>query len=342
VLRHIHVDQPTTAGIDAVLWVEPAVGNTDYFFNNLVYDFGKGSFLNIGNSGTNYGSETFFNNTWQSNLAQSVYNCQNMLVGTVTIINDHAITDGGTYLSSPTCNGRLGTSTPVLFTNNSTANSTGYTNLQTFAYSPISGSSPTVGAGTNQQSFCTTMLGSSDALVQAAGTACQSDTTYAVSYNATNHTASFPARTVVARPVSATWDKGAYEFPTTPAPIATFMPNPLNIGQVPVGLTSNPSVTTTLQNTGTANLVVTSVAPGAIYTLVNNTCGTSFTLTPGSSCTFQVTATPTSAVSFTGGISFSDNAGNPDVLPITGIGTGSPALTNSIFAQSVILTTGII
>lgn len=131
------------------------------------------------------------------------------------------------------------------------------------------------------------------------------------------------------------FDAGVCYGGTPPAPIATFTPNPLVIGQVPVGLTSNPSVTVTLTNTGTANLIVTSVSPGAIYTLVNNTCGTSFTLTPGQSCTFQVTVTPVSPVLFSGGITFSDNAGNPDILPVVGIGTGPPAPNITQFAKRI-------
>lgn len=131
------------------------------------------------------------------------------------------------------------------------------------------------------------------------------------------------------------FDAGACYGGAAPSPIASFSPNPLPIGQVPVGLTSNASQTETLTNTGTANLVVTAVTPGAIFALVNNTCGTSFTLTPGQSCTFQVTATPTSAVGFTGGITFSDNAGNPDVLPVTGTGTGQPAPSAVQFAGNM-------
>jgi len=126
------------------------------------------------------------------------------------------------------------------------------------------------------------------------------------------------------------------------APIATFTPSTVAFGLIPFGLTGNP-ITVTLQNTGTANLVVTSVTPSsAVFTLVNNTCGTSFTLTPSSSCTFQLTATPASAAPFSGNITFADNAGNPDVLSLNGTGNGNPAIQGLMFAQSVIITQGII
>jgi hypothetical protein len=123
---------------------------------------------------------------------------------------------------------------------------------------------------------------------------------------------------------------------TVAAPVATFTPaSTINFGQVPVGLTSNP-ITVTLQNTGTANLVVTSVTPSsAVFTLLNNTCGTSFTLTPTSSCTFQVTATPVSAVAFSGNVTFADNAGNPDVLSLASTGTGTPAPSVTPFAGAL-------
>lgn len=122
-------------------------------------------------------------------------------------------------------------------------------------------------------------------------------------------------------------------------PIASFSPSSLNLGQVPVGLTSNTSQTVTLTNTGSANLVVTAVTPSSIYALVNNTCGTSFTLTPGSSCTFQVTAAPTSAVTFSGNVTFADNAGNPDVFSVTATGTGPPAPGVTIFAGNLLSST---
>jgi hypothetical protein len=120
------------------------------------------------------------------------------------------------------------------------------------------------------------------------------------------------------------------------APIATFTPSTVAFGLVPFGLTGNP-ITVTLQNTGTANLVVTAVTPSsAVFTLVNNTCGTSFTLTPSSFCTFQLTATPASAAAFSGTVSFADNAGNPDVLSLNGTGTGTAAPSTIMFAGSLL------
>jgi hypothetical protein len=194
------------------LWPAPPAGATDYIFNNVMYATGNMQYFNMGSSGASYGNETVFNNTFQTDFSQNIYSCGNYLTGIVTSINNHFITDNATYLNNPTCNGRLGTSTPFLFTNNSTANASGYTNAQTYAYSPINGSAPTVGQGTNQQSFCATMLASTDALIQKAGLDCKSDTTYAASYNATSNTISWPARTVVTRPVSNPWSIGAYDL----------------------------------------------------------------------------------------------------------------------------------
>jgi hypothetical protein len=73
-----------------------------------------------------------------------------------------------------------------------------------------------VHAGANEQTLCATIAG----LNPAAGIACQSDTTYGVSYNTSNHTVISPARTPVARPMTGTWDSGAYQFSSqVPAPV---------------------------------------------------------------------------------------------------------------------------
>ena len=72
--------------------------------------------------------------------------------------------------------------------------------------------------GTNEQSFCAALIASSDPLIQAAGTSCQSDTTYACSYNSTSHTVICPARTIMARPSRTAWDAGAYQSPSVTQP----------------------------------------------------------------------------------------------------------------------------
>lgn len=134
---------------------------------------------------------------------------------------------------------------------------------------------------------------------------------------------------------------GAFQT-ATPVPIATFTPSSVNFGNVPAGLTSNP-IPVTLQNTGAANLVVSTVSLGsAVFSLINNTCGspatitntipgTGFTLTPGASCTFQAIYQP-AVPNFTNTASvfFSPGASNPDALSLTGNSTGpaAPSIIN--------------
>jgi len=76
----------------------------------------------------------------------------------------------------------------------------------TYPYAPSSSGSATVGAGANETSNVATF-----------GTAFGSDTTLAISYNATNHTVSYPYKAAVARPNSA-WNIGAYQFSGSTSP----------------------------------------------------------------------------------------------------------------------------
>jgi len=144
-------------------------------------------------------------------------------------------------------------------------------------------------------------------------------------------------------------------YGTPSSPIATFTPpSPINFGQVQVG--NNKVIGVTLQNTGTANLVVLTVSLGSVvFSLINNTCGspstitngipgTGFTLTPGQSCTFNASYTP-AVVGSNDSVSvfFSPGANNPDQLQLSGqaiarISPTGPALT--IFS-GIIVTNGV-
>ena len=131
------------------LWPYPATGTTDYIFNNLIYDVGPMEYINIGQSGTAVGNYTFFNNTFQSNANQTIFNCNYLSGGMLTDTNNHFIDDGTQY-SSP-CNNR--TTTTALRLTNAQATADGYTSSEIYGYSPTSGSSPTVRAGTNEYSL---------------------------------------------------------------------------------------------------------------------------------------------------------------------------------------------
>lgn len=211
VFQHICSDASAcTLGIVGI-WPQPAVGNTDYFFNNLMYDAPNlgGNYFNIGQNSGDQGTLTIFSNTWEQPENNPVFNflCTNAHPFTAT--NNHYVDDAASPYSSGACQG---TYTTNLLMTHSTATTDGYTASQTYAYSPTSAGSPTVGTGTNKQSICTTIA----SIDSAAGAACQSDTTYGCTYNASNHTVSCPVRTVVARPASAAWDIGAYEYAAAP------------------------------------------------------------------------------------------------------------------------------
>lgn len=92
----------------------------------------------------------------------------------------------------------------------STANSQGYSRSQTYMFSPTSSGGPTVGKGVNEMNFCNTLNSATGD--SAAFSACKHDTSYAVAYNQTNHTAINGPRVPNARPTTGAWDSGAYQF----------------------------------------------------------------------------------------------------------------------------------
>ncbi len=211
VFRHIETHVASGGGV--ALWLAPPASTTDYVFNDVIYDVGALEYLNIGGTAGNnaLGNYTFFNNTFQTNVSQPILRCHLYSIGTVTDANNQYIDDQSQYLGP--CS-TLVTSTALLMSN-ATASAKGYSSSQTFGYSPTSASSPTVGHGTSENSsFCSALAnaaGSDPTLIDAA-TACLSDTRYACTYNAGNNTVNCPARTVVTRSASATWDIGAYKF----------------------------------------------------------------------------------------------------------------------------------
>jgi sugar lactone lactonase YvrE len=115
------------------------------------------------------------------------------------------------------------------------------------------------------------------------------------------------------------------------APQATLSPNPLNFsGTTTVG-SSATALPMTLTNAGSAALSVSGIsvtgANASSFTQTNN-CGAS--VAAGSSCTINVTFTPTSAAALTAAISVADNAtGSPQSAVVTG--TGSTPVTGGAF-----------
>jgi hypothetical protein len=109
----------------------------------------------------------------------------------------------------------------------------------------------------------------------------------------------------------------------------TLTPNQLSFGNKPVGSTSAP-LTTTLQNTGQAVLVISNIAISGTnrgdFTQTND-CGTS--VAAGASCTFSVTFAPTASGNRSASLSITDNAGgSPQQVSLTGTGVGPMATLN--------------
>lgn len=201
---------PTGDAVGVGIWPEPATSQTDYYFNNVMYGTtcGGGNCVNIGQNGSSQGKLIFFNNTFQnpSNTAILQDNGTNAYAHPLITANNHWITNASGGVSA------IGsTSTTDIAMPQSTATVDGYTSSQNYVFSPTSGSSPTVGKGTNETSYCSSLSGDSTAYA-----ACQSDTSYSCVYETTNHTVSCPARSSVQRSSSGNWSVGAYIYGTSP------------------------------------------------------------------------------------------------------------------------------
>jgi hypothetical protein len=231
-----HVENLLSSGGGVFLWLGPcgtaqqncSGGATDYIFNNVGYDVGGVQYLNIGGTALTQvqGNYVFFNNTWQSNVSQSIVNCQYQTVGSTIDTNNHYIDNHTPYLSCPS----LTTTTPLVQTtaqadSNVSVHFDQYTASEPQGYSPVASTNSTVIAGTNVYNSLCAALG--NAGMTAAQTACESNTTYACSYAGNGAVPVCPAGALNARPQSAVWDVGAYEFNSQNAP-----PNP------PTGLTA--------------------------------------------------------------------------------------------------------
>jgi hypothetical protein len=201
------------------LWPQPAIGYTDYFFNNVEYDAHNmnGNFFNIGqnaNSG-DQGTVDAFNNTFENSSNGPILTCGGEgFAEPFTAANNHYVTDNSSAYGV-TCAGVAGATyvTELLMTHTAAA-SQGYSASEFLAYSPPSASGGTVGSGTNEQSLCSALhiAALSDPTLSAAAAACSLDTTYACVYNSTSHTVTCPTRLSDVRPLSAPWDVGAYQY----------------------------------------------------------------------------------------------------------------------------------
>jgi hypothetical protein len=129
--------------------------------------------------------------------------------------NNHCVTEGSNAIDPNFANYGTLTNTNNLAMSHATSTSDDYTSSQTYAYSPTSGSSPTVSAGVNLTSSWPSGFS-------------PTSTGYGCTYNNASSPVGVacPADTETARPTSAAWDVGAYQYSS-----AASAPNP------PTGLT---------------------------------------------------------------------------------------------------------
>ncbi len=125
--------------------------------------------------------------------------------------------------------------------------------------------------------------------------------------------------------------------PPAPSPAASFQPTSLNYAPRDVGTTSV-AQTTTLTNSGSATMNITSVtltgANTADFAITSNTCGA--TLLASASCAVSATFSPTAPGTRVANITFADNAaGNPHSVPLTGSGNGVAAPIASLSPTSL-------
>jgi hypothetical protein len=213
-------------GAGEFLQFAPNTGVPDYFGNSVMYNMStNANFIDLcGGPGVGSGCGT-------ANAVLNIINDTLVLPNsggaaggpgtgsTANLINTHFVVPGGGSGSSgyPAQGGTVNATTN-LYQTPAQATAQGYTASQSpAAYFPTTGGA-TIGAGTSQNSFCNSMVSSSDPLVQAAGNACLSGSKYSCVYNAMAHTMTCPVISPFVR--GSAWDAGAFEFSNSGSTLA--------------------------------------------------------------------------------------------------------------------------
>jgi hypothetical protein len=234
-----HDDPSFGAGGQVHLWLCPEV-TPEYYFNNLFYDIADENYIDIAGPPTytcpNSGGQFMFNNTLVDGTQPCYLGPNNTGGKYLTISNEHLINSGLDGSGAGGCTGKA-SATNISMTV-ATAISQGYlqssggtTNADTCANeatrpcSPTSATNGTVGAGANQQAYCTKLASYSSefAIGTEAANACKFGTTDGCTYNISTHAMVCPAQTAAARPASTAWDSGAYQFTAAMPPNAASM-----------------------------------------------------------------------------------------------------------------------
>ena len=197
-------------------------------------------------------------------------------------------------------------------------------NVSNYAPIPCAGGATTCGAPLIINSITP---GLSDYTITSTGTGCFPfpatisgyPCTYSVIFKPTQ---AGPRNTTIA--ISSNDPQGTVTIPVfgtgLTLPLAEIIGSALDFGNSAVGVASLP-LTTTLQNTGQANLVFASVTASSNYTITANTC--TGTLIPGAACTINVSFTPPSVGNFNGTLTITDNDGLAPQQVVTLAGTGA-------------------
>lgn len=214
--NNVFVGMPTGGGIGLDIMPNKGQSVPSYSFNNVVADGMAAANTNVcGWVGA--GNCIYLHNTIECGPDPNGWGggnpnqaCTVVYSGTggnwASFVNNHFISTGGVNISCQhgSCS-ITSTPNPNLA---SQPDSGGYSLTQKYVFSPTASNSITVGASSNDSSYCSA-ISSHDA---SAGAACMKDTTYGVAYDTATHTVSFPARTPVPRPASGNWDAGAYQY----------------------------------------------------------------------------------------------------------------------------------
>src|SRR6185312_8165644 len=201
----------------------PQSGNSTFFFNNLIYGWGCGSngnyFYICGSPSPSCSTTTFTENVFNNTMVMANGGLSTLVATApstihINFINNHCISPATPASCIVTTQGGTLVQTTNILQTITSATSQGYVATQPFAYSPTLGTNATVGTGTNETtSLCNPLVSSGDTLLQIAGAACKAETGYACTPNFTNHTVTCPGLpSPTARPNSAAWDAGAYQF----------------------------------------------------------------------------------------------------------------------------------
>jgi hypothetical protein len=333
IIYNNYINNGNSCSGGVVLWFNGNVGSPNpssigYGFNNVMWGLSSNP-VNIGNHGAgNYGTYWWFNNTVDCTLGGCGGTPPTGPLWTINLGNNHYIPSALNFACSGCTVNSIGTD---LVQTESVANGQGYTSTETFPYSPISscttGTCSTLQAGTNDQSVCTTLAG----INAAAGAACQNGTSVACAYSTSNHTLSCPNLALNARPASAAWDAGAYQFVSGGTPPA------------------NPPVFTPGAGTYTSTQTVTasnpSTAPTGCFTVNGSTPATNGTTgcTTGALYFSSISVATSEAVKMVwGGTGFTDSSVTSAayvIAPVISTPTASPVAGTYTGTQTVTLTT---